>query len=313
VLTVAVWVAAALPAIWALARLTGFEGGQRGVQLLAFTPYVAVASVLPLVAALATHRVGPAVLAALAVLALAACVMPRWVADARTGPAAGGPALRVLSVNMLIGGADPATVVELVRAQQVDLVAFQEFTAEGQTALEAAGLCDLLPNRIAYPVSGAGGSALYSRFPLTDGGVRVQPSGFRQARATLTVPGAAPIEVESVHPAAPTGVGARWRADLAEQPAATPTGPIRLLLGDFNATLDHPRLRRLIGTGYRDAGDAVGAGYQHTWPYDERWYIPAVTIDHVLADRRVGVERVTAYRMPNSDHRSLFAALRLPR
>jgi endonuclease/exonuclease/phosphatase (EEP) superfamily protein YafD len=312
-LTAVLWVAAGVPLVWAVARLVGFKSGLLTVQLLAFTPYVAVASLVPLVAAIATRRILPALAAALAVVALAVCVVPRWVQDGDTGAAkAGGPALRVLSVNMLFGGADPATVVKLVRTHQVDLVAFQEFTGEGQAALESAGLRDVLPHRIAYPASGVTGSALYSRFPLTDGGVRVHKSGFQQAMATLAVPGAAALQVESVHPCAPTGDGAPWDEDVVDQPPATASGPIRLLIGDFNATLDHPQLRALIDTGYRDAGDVVGAGYDTTWPYDERWYIPGVTIDHVLADRRVGVERVKSYHMPNSDHRALFAALRLP-
>jgi endonuclease/exonuclease/phosphatase (EEP) superfamily protein YafD len=314
--TAALWALIVVFATWTLVRVIGFESVFPAVQLLAFTPYVALASLLPVVVALLTRRVWPAVAAAIVTLALAACVVPRWLTDSDPGPAtAGGPALRVLSVNLLVGGAGAEAVVELVRGHQVDLVAFQEFTAQGQRALERAGLTELLPNRVAYPVAGVTGSALYSRFPLTDGAFRVhEASGFGQARAMLGVPGAAPVEVESVHPCAPAGRSRShcWRADLANQPPATINGTVRLLIGDFNATLDHAALRRLIDTGYRDAADVVGAGYAPTWPYDERWYVPGVTIDHVLADRRVGVTEVSVHTVPNSDHRALFAALRLP-
>jgi len=310
------WALIVVFAVWTLVRLIGFESVFPAVQLLAFTPYVALASLLPVVAALLTRRVWPAVAAAVVMLALAACVVPRWLADADPGPAkAGGPTLRVLSVNLLVGGAEPDAIVGLVRAHQVDLVAFQEFTAEAQAALERSGLTDLLPNRVAYPVAGVTGSALYSRYPLTNGAFHVhEASGFGQARATLAVPGTAPIEVESIHPCAPSGPsrGHCWRADLADQPGAGVDGPVRLLVGDFNATLDHAALRRLIATGYRDAADVVGAGYARTWPYDERWYMPAITIDHVLADRRVGVTAVSSHTLPNSDHHALFAALQLP-
>jgi endonuclease/exonuclease/phosphatase (EEP) superfamily protein YafD len=313
--TAALWTLVVMFAIWTLVRLIGFQSVFPAVQLLAFTPYVALASLLPLAIAALSRRLWPAVAATVVMLALAACVLPRWVPDGDTGPAkAGGPVLRVLSANLLAGGADPDTIVGLVRAHQVDLVAFQEFTARAQAALERAGLTETLPNRSAYPVDGVTGSALYSRYPLTNGVFHVhEASGFGQARSTLAVPGAAPIEVESVHPCAPSGRSTSrcWHADLADQPAATVNGPVRLLIGDFNATLDHAALRRLIGTGYRDAADVVGA-YARTWPFDERWYIPAVTIDHVLADRRVGVDSVSVYPVPNSDHRAVFAALQLP-
>ena len=314
--TVALWALIVAFASWALVRAIGFESAVPVVQLLAFTPYVALASLLLVIVATLSRRVWPALAAAVVMLVLVSGVAPRWFADADTGPGkAGGPALRVLSANLLVGGAQADTIVGLVRTHQVDLVAFQEFTPQAQAALERAGLTDMLPNRVAFPVDGVTGSALYSRYPLTDGAFHVhEASGFGQARATLTVPGASPIEVESAHPCPPSGLSRSqcWRADLADQPPATVDGPVRLLIGDFNATLDHAALRRLIATGYRDAADVVGAGYARTWPYDEKWYIPAVAIDHVLADRRVGVTEVSVHPVPNSDHRAVFAALQLP-
>ena len=33
---------------------------------------------------------------------------------------------------------------------------------------------------------------------------------------------------------------------------------MRILAGDFNATLDHAELRRLIGRGYHDAAEQAG-------------------------------------------------------
>jgi endonuclease/exonuclease/phosphatase (EEP) superfamily protein YafD len=307
------WLPIAPFAAYAGLRLSGFEGGLHTVQLLAFTPYVALASVAPLVAAAVTRKIWPALVACLVCLALAACVVPRFLADSDNP--SGGTTIRVLSVNMMLGLADPHRIVDLVRRHQVDVLALQEFTAQARDGLAAAGLDDQLPHHTEQPENWAAGSALYSRYPLGDEGVRVHKSGFRQARATVTVPGAQPVQLESVHPCAPIGgTGGRcWPIDLADQPAATPAGPVRILLGDFNATLDHSALRRLIGTGYRDAADVVGAGFARTWPFDERWYIPAVTIDHVLVDQRVGVTGINTYAMKNSDHRALFATLRLPR
>jgi endonuclease/exonuclease/phosphatase (EEP) superfamily protein YafD len=87
-------------------------------------------------------------------------------------------------------------------------------------------------------------------------------------------------------------------------------GPVRLLLGDFNATLDHSVLRRLLATGYRDAADVRGDGMGTTWPYDKLF--PRIALDHVLADRRVGVRAFAIHAVPRSDHRALYAELVLP-
>jgi endonuclease/exonuclease/phosphatase (EEP) superfamily protein YafD len=265
--------------------------------------------------ALLTRRYWAAAAAVLAVLVLAICVLPRWVGDSRQVPDPGGPRLRVMSVNMRIGAADPAAIVARVRAGHVDLLALQEFTASAQDALQHAGLDDVLPNMATYPHDQALGSALYSRYPLIESGVRRHLSGFTQATAALDLPGAQRLYVESVHPCAPSDAARSscWRADLADQPPATVDGPVRVLLGDFNATLDHTQLRKLIATGYRDAADVTGTGITHTWSHDGAWYLPGFTLDHVLADRRVSVMDVSVQAMPGSDHRSIAATLVLPR
>jgi len=88
---------------------------------------------------------------------------------------------------------------------------------------------------------------------------------------------------------------------------------MRVLAGDFNATLDHSPLRDLIDSGYRDAADAVGNGFVGTWgPYDGD-PIPPVTLDRVLVDRRIRVESTKVFGLPNSDHRALLAVVTLPR
>jgi endonuclease/exonuclease/phosphatase family metal-dependent hydrolase len=330
-LTVLCWAAVAPGVLWAAVRLLGIERGPL-VQLLAFTPYVAAASLLPVALALALRRWWPAGVAAVTAVALIAVVAPRAFGGAAD---AEGPALRVLTANLLAGAGDAETLVRLVRDNGVDVLAVQEFTPEAAARLDAHGLATLMPHRQLNPVVGTSGSGLYSRFPLTGGGVRRNPGGFTQAYATLTAPGAAPATVESVHPMAPYALEKLrdWKRDLDGQPRATPDGPVRVLAGDFNATLDHAPLRRLLASGYRDAADAAGAGLTGTWgPYlPDRSHssdrvpairrmaaritgdrIPPVTIDHVLVDRRVGVRDVSVLRLPGSDHRPVYAELVLP-
>jgi endonuclease/exonuclease/phosphatase (EEP) superfamily protein YafD len=302
-----------LPGIaWAVIRTGGLERGPL-VQLLAFTPYAAAWTLVPVAAALALRRWWAAGVALLAAVALAAATVPRVLPD---GAGAGSDrTLRVLTANVLGGAGDPAALVALVRTHRVDVLAVQEFATGTEAGLDRLGLGRLLPYRRLNATDDASGSALYSRFPLGNSGVRTNRGGFTQAYGTILVPGGPPVLVESVHPMSPYALSTlpAWRADLRAEPPATPGGPLRILAGDFNATLDHAPLRALLATGYADAADSAGAGLAGTWgPYDGD-LIPPVTIDHVLVDRRIAVRRVSVHRAAGSDHRPLLAELSLPR
>ncbi|WP_433827001.1 endonuclease/exonuclease/phosphatase family protein [Actinoplanes sp. CA-015351] len=312
--TLLVWLLVTPAAAWFVVRGFGLERG-RLIQLIAFTPYVALWSLIPALLALIARRWAAAAVAVLTAFGLAMGVLPRTIPDLDTGPGT-GVALRVMTSNMLFGGADPASIVRLVRENDVAVLALQEFTEEGRDGLRAAGLDELLPYHSFAAEAGASGSGLYSRYPVSDPGSRRNNGGWRflQAYATVQAPGADPVLVESVHPLAPAlpDTFAGWRSDLEEEPRADPGGVARILIGDFNATLDHGPLRDLIKSGYRDAAAAVGKGLIGTWgPYDGD-LIPPVTIDHVLADERIGVSDVEVHDVTGSDHRALIAALTIP-
>jgi len=311
--TLLLWLVVVPGLLWTIVRLGGWDRGPL-VQLLSFTPYVAVWAWLPAIAALVTKRWTLGVVALAAAVVLGALVLPRALPGGR-GPASGLP-LHVMTSNMLFGTADAAEIVRLVRANDVAVLAVQEFTPDGRTALAAAGLGDLLPYSSLADEPGAPGSGVYSRYPLTATGNRRNIGGFQQAYATVQPPGAGPLAVESAHPLAPAALAMNrsWRRDLAAEPAADPAGTPRILLGDFNATLDHQPLRKLIATGYRDAADAAGQGLLPTWPFfgPRISRVPPVTIDHVLVDKRIGVRAVSVHRIPHTDHRAVIAELTVP-
>ena len=84
----------------------------------------------------------------------------------------------------------------------------------------------------------------------------------------------------------------------------------RVLAGDFNATLDHAPLRGVLRLGYADAARAVGNALAPTWGPLGR---PAlITIDHVLVDRRCAVLASSVHVIPGTDHRAVYAEIRLP-
>ncbi|GIH14438.1 endonuclease/exonuclease/phosphatase family protein [Rugosimonospora africana] len=294
--------------LWVAVRAGGVEPPWPGSALLAFTPWVVVPAVVGLgVAATIRDRWATAAAAA-TVLVLALVVVPRsW----GTGGESDGVVLRVMTANLRVGGADATTIVDLVRDNRIDVLALQEYTPEAGDAFDRAGLAALLPYRVADPEPLGIGSALFARTPLTGGATPVDPGGFVEATATVHPAGAAAVMVRSVHPCAPyTRAHERcWQRGLAGEPRATTRGTARLLMGDFNATLDHPGLRRLLASGYRDAAATTGTGLKPTWPED---LVPVATLDHVLVDARIGVRTVSVHPVPDTDHRAVCAVLTLP-
>jgi len=302
---------AVLPfALWSVIRIGGLEDGRWSVQLMAFTPYAACCSVVPLVIALALRRWWTAGVAAATCLALVACVAPRAIPNLGHGT---GPELRVLSVNLYRGRANIPAVMQLIRQHDVDVLAIQEYTPAAHRQFVAAGLLDVLPHAEAHPIPGVDGSAIFTRHTIRDAGVKINPgAGFRQAFATIELPDAGTVRVESVHPVSPSNqeMVKHWADGLRGQMPATAGGHV-VLAGDFNATLDHVEMRRLMATGYRDAAAEVGKGLVATWPYAGREYrlIPRIAIDHVLVSPGIGVVSFAAFGIDGTDHRAILAEL----
>ncbi|WP_169948811.1 endonuclease/exonuclease/phosphatase family protein [Microbispora sp. H11081] len=304
------WIAVTPFAVWAAGRLAGADrAGGVAIALATGTPYVAAASLVAVLVAVAARRPAVIAVAAASSALLAAVVLPRAVGSA---PTATGPTLRILTVNLFYGRGDPAAVVDLVRRLEPDVLTTQELTPEAVEALDAAGLGRLLPYRHLEDGPGPSGSGIYARHPLTEMPGFAPEGGHNMPRASLALPSAPPVEIVDVHTLAPlnTGYVSQWTAELAALPAASP-GAVRVLAGDFNASLDHSALRAVLGRGYADAADATGDGLTSTWPAGRR-HPPLITIDHVLYDRRASAVRTGVHAVPGSDHLALFAELRLP-
>ena len=314
------WSVAGALAGWAAARLAGADRLRFSqpwvVPALSFTPQAAAAA---WASALLLRRPGPAATAALAGAVLTAAAGPRAVPHRQ--PPATGPVLRIVTANLLFGRAAPEAVAELVGRLQADVLFVQELTDELAGRLDQAGLADLLPYRAPQPVPHRTNSPnsticmIYARYPLLGGPLPVG-SAIRST-ARLELPSGPPVELGCIHAAPPKSpwspaAAARWRSQLA---AVTRAGRSpRILAGDFNATLDHAPFRRLLREGgYVDTASQAGHGLSFTWGPRPGWHLALLAIDHVLADRRCAVITTSAHWLAGTDHRALYAELRLPR
>jgi endonuclease/exonuclease/phosphatase (EEP) superfamily protein YafD len=307
------WGLAGVLVAWTLIRLLGLDRGWPLVPLVAFTPMVAALALLAALVAVALRWRLFALVAAACAAVLAIGMAPRVIPN-RAPADAPGVRLRVLAANVAGNAAAAADVVALARRLRVDVLSVVELPPAVALAYDAAGIGELLPQRSLRPLPGFAGTGLYARVPL-QAAPGPQDTRFGISAAAAVAPGAAPVALFAVHVPAPTGPddARQWRHDMRALPATGPTGQLRVLAGDFNATLDHGELRRLLGRGYRDAAEQAGSGLRPTWPTNRSLLPAVVTIDHVLADRRVRVASARTVTIPGSDHRGLLAELVVPR
>jgi len=279
------------------------------IATAALAPYLMLgAPVAVLGFALARRRL-PALLAAALTAAVVAGQVPLFVADGSPP----GVTLRVASVNLRYGQAEPAAVAELAR-RDADVLAVQELTPQLAQWLDEA-LGEDFPYREVRPREGPAGVGLWSRHPLTD------PHDYDQfwlglLTARLQVPGTgAPTTVATTHMSAPwPDPFDGWRADMTEMAntlrgiATQAPGPV-IVAGDFNATTDMREFRRLLDAGYRDAAEQAGAGLTRTHPADLA-VPPVFAVDHILV-RDATATTVRTVAVDGSDHRALVAEVRI--
>ncbi|HEX8865039.1 MAG TPA: endonuclease/exonuclease/phosphatase family protein [Lentzea sp.] len=295
----------------ALVRLLGIDGTRYMIAATSLTPYITVAGLLIGLFALMRKRWVVGLTMTFVAIVLVANVAPRAFPDSR--PNGVGQQVRVMTANLLVGMADAEAIVREVKARNVDILTMQELSPEMVRDLERAGLDQVLPSRVFLAEPGGSGSGIASKYPLTRREL-TPPGTLQQAGALVDLPGK-DIEVVSVHPLPPvvTEGPEAWQRELAGLPSPDSTGAIRVLAGDFNATLDHVGMTRLLNKGYVDAADQVGKGLIHTWPSNSGIWPPPVTIDHVLVDPRCPVDTLDVFDVPGSDHRAVVTQFVVPK
>ena len=245
-----------------------------------------------------------------AVLALAGLGVHAWwfapqVVGGNPEPAEGAERITVMNANLYEGRAEADEVVDAVRDNDVDILVLEEITPDLLAEMDAAGLAELLPERVGEPDYMVAGTMILANRPLTDH-VRLRTTfqGWEAKYGTATVLG--------VHPVAPVDP-AGWRADHAAILEQAEADDADLIVGDMNATPDHDVMRHLDDAGFRDAGEVANEGWQPTWPANHVGILPLlpplVRIDHVLIGASMASLGTHTVDIDGTDHLALVATV----
>lgn len=311
-------VAVSTAVVLALLRL-GDPSSRRLVELVTLTPLglplAATGAVVAGVVVVASRRRRLPVLALVAALVVAGVhtwwLAPLYVANA-TG--AGPGPLVVMSLNFEVGDAD--ALADATRDHDVDVLVLLEATDPRLDELRATGIAEWLPHAVGVEDELASGTVVLSRLPV----VASAPlyDGADSLVVDLDAAALGEVRVVAVHtrpPYQPQG----WRADHQEIDAVLSRvlmddGPV-LLAGDFNATLAHAPMRRILDRGFTDAADQIGGGWSPTWPsggHERRFgmVVPAFApIDHVLTSPELVVTGAETIVIDGADHRAVLASV----
>jgi len=284
--------------------------GERWVRLEAFTPLAIVMYGVALLALLVrfamARRWGRGLAAAAVALGLALHIawFSPMISGANPPPRAGAEPLRVMVVNLYAGRADGLDVVRAASEEDIDVLVVTEMTPAALARMESAGLESLFPHR-----AGRSGRSKLGTMVFAD--VRLgHATPLSTSGASWRVP-MGKYTLFAVHPYAPTDI-AKWRRDHYLIRTAVVDEQPDLVVGDFNATTDHPQMRALADAGYRSAAEPANEGWQPTWPAAGQSVLGisvpnVVEIDHVLVGPTFAGISTHTLDIPESDHRAVVA------
>lgn len=278
------------------------------IPVAAFSPLILIAVSFPLLFALVIRARLTVILIGAFAIALAAMIVPRALPGPNTDADSRGREVTIMSANLLKGRASAATVERLARQNAPQVLALQEVTPEFVEELRADGLLKTYKYSVGTALPNVQGVLTLSTRPL-DQTSQLGPDSWPEA-----IVGGTGLIVRNMHPSPPIRPGEatnNWKRLLAASPSAHPAvrGNKRVLVGDFNATLDHKDFRRVVERGYLDAADATGEGLNPTWSSSR---VTKLVIDHVLVDNQLHISSYKVYDLPGSDHNAVIAKIRVP-
>jgi endonuclease/exonuclease/phosphatase (EEP) superfamily protein YafD len=226
--------------------------------------------------------------------------------------------IRVVTQNVWSGHRDVVGICTELRDFMPTLVVLQEITHDHVRRIDESGVFDKFPFREARPHDGHAGLGAWSRFPL-ESSEWIEVAGEVQLRVWIRGPGTRMIRAYGVHAPSPMPVNvARWSqwfnvmAYDVSQELALHDHPL-IVLGDFNATVDHAGFRGILRAGLTDAAARPRGFSEMTWPRRWAWVPTLFRVDHVLVTGDVPVLSHRVGEGTGSDHRPVMAELGLTR
>jgi endonuclease/exonuclease/phosphatase (EEP) superfamily protein YafD len=311
--------AAGMASLLLVAVLAGYAGG--------WIPAFEIASAFRLHLAMLAGGVGAvfgllklwrsAIVAVIALLIAVAGLGP-VLAPAQPAGRAAADSDRVLSMlyaNLWDLNPLPEATVASLRLIDADIL----ITSETTGAI-AGGLRGHYPFRQINPAAGAAlRTAIWSKFPLSGGRLyldnTVAPTA---ASAVADLGSGVRLGLIGAHFSRPheglRQVQAEALGPMADELRQSGPAPALVIAGDFNA----PPWSWLVTRAIEITGTRMIGGHRITWkgsyptpfgPLPEPW---GHQIDHLLLSDGIIVEAVDTVVLPGSDHRGLFARLRIP-
>lgn len=217
---------------------------------------------------------------------------------------------------MHFGRADASSAGHLVKRENPDVIVLTEATPGAVARLAQQGVGGAgspWPHLGGRPLPSISGTVVLSAYPVTDQRrIDILTGAYR-----MRVEAPAPFWLTAVHTTQPLYSNSLWRHDFGSlmAGAAEVKGP-QVLIGDFNATLDHGQMRDLLGTGLHDAAREANSGWQPTWPSPGSRTVAGIPVplrvmalDHVLLSTDFSAVSTSVYPVPGTDHEALVARL----
>lgn len=219
--------------------------------------------------------------------------------------------VRLLLANVLLSNCAYQRVLELVVAENADVLIFQEVNERWQEALrpiEAA-----YPHIVRRPREDPYGTVVYSRLPIEQVDVLELGEAGRSTVCLRVMVAGAPVSIVCTHPEQPLlPTGSAHRNDQLDRVAEIAAGlPHPLVLaGDLNMSMWSPDFQRLCErTGLRSV--RRGIGVLGTWPTALPKFL-RLPIDHFLVSGDVLVSGCRLGPPIGSDHLPLIVDLVIP-
>ena len=237
----------------------------------------------------------------------------------------GDNVLRVMTLNTLNGHADAAEGVACVRQNNVEVLALQEVSWSFLDELAAAGIYDVLPYHVeseAGQWDNGGLNCIFSMHPMEMVDSNLVPMELSAVSAGTIQVGSRSVRFVSCHPGSPhLGGEGLWEEGLSSLGTLSAYANSYVIMGDFNATINHARFRELLGTTFVDASEQAGEGFHMTWPSASVTAgirlpfigsVPAlIEIDHIVYSANSGlfVGDLRCVQISGTDHLALIGTL----